>query len=255
VDGVRGGGDEDRPGVVALLHPGEQGPDHTGGDPTVEGAAAGGTCGPLFDLVDPEDAGGHGGGDLEGRPQVGLGLADKGAVDPAHVEPEQRQVPRPGGCLGGERLAAPLDPEQQDAAWGLQAEVSGFLAEGPRPAAQPVLQEVEAAHVVQGVPGVVVLQDPCAAEGLGLLLVDGPGSFLGPGAVADEGEGEGVLGFGPGEACRCLHKEAAGLPGDGDGGAFGDVVGDALDVLPVRQRVVENEQVLFEFRGDHQPGA
>jgi hypothetical protein len=79
--------------------------------------------------------------------------------------------------------------------------------------------------------------------------------FLGPGAVADEGQGEGVFGFCPGEACRCLHQEAAGLLRDGYGGAFGDVVGDALDVLPVRQRVVEDEQVLFEFRGDHELGA
>ena len=102
---VVGGADDEDVGLV-VVQPREQVPEEPGGDPGVAPAAAGGAGQRLLDLVDHQDAGGHGVGQRQGPADVGLRLADERAHQGADVEHQRRpaglDAERPAeGALAG----------------------------------------------------------------------------------------------------------------------------------------------------------
>src|SRR5207245_2251531 len=66
----------------------------------------------LLDLVDVEDARGHGLREAEGALRPRLGLADETAEDPGHLEPKEREAPAPRAGAGQEARAGARGPEE-----------------------------------------------------------------------------------------------------------------------------------------------
>ncbi|GAA3070251.1 hypothetical protein GCM10020254_12560 [Streptomyces goshikiensis] len=104
----------------------------------------------LLDLVDPQDAGRDPVGRLQGLPEAALGLAEVLAVDGAHVEPVQRQLPLRGDGLRGQRLAAAGDADEQYPARRPQVGGAQVGLEQAAPAPEPVAEVGEPADRVVG---------------------------------------------------------------------------------------------------------
>lgn len=102
---IIGGGNDEYRGFL-FLHPCDQTAENTGLCAAVSlHAADAGKA--LIDLVDPQNAGGHGLGNLDHFTGAGFRLADIAAHQTADIQPEQRHMPLLTDGLGAKDLPVP----------------------------------------------------------------------------------------------------------------------------------------------------
>ena len=159
------GGGDDKNRVLLFLEPGEECTEQSSTQPTILVAAA--LHGHRFlDFVDPEDGRRHRLGHRDGFAEVLFRLADVFVEQPAGVQLEQRKPPLPSDDLGRERLAAPLNPDDKDAARRVQVELAGLLGESHSGPLEPALEIVESAERIAIVLDRIVLQQSTVADDL-----------------------------------------------------------------------------------------
>ena len=142
---IRGADDEHR--RVFLREPGQKSPEHARGGAAVgcAGALRADEC--LVNFVHPQHRRRDGLRHANRAPDIFLRRPDKAAEHPAHVEPQQRQLPQPRDRLGAKTFAAALHAEQQNAFRRRQTERPRLVGERDGAFDQPVLQHRQAADV------------------------------------------------------------------------------------------------------------
>ena len=118
----------------------------------------------FFDFVDPEDDRRHHFRLAEGFAQPPFGFADVFVIQGADIHPQQRPMPGRGDRFCRERFSRALDPEHQDAAQALDAELSGFLAERLFSLFEPELEPAQAADFVHANGRLHVLEQSIAGD-------------------------------------------------------------------------------------------
>ena len=100
-------------GAAGVLQPGQQVAEHPGRRPTVRMGGALHPVDPFLHLVGVQDAGGDGFHDARHLAGAVLALAHEAAEQPAHVEPDDGQVPAHTDRLGDEALGRARDAGEQ----------------------------------------------------------------------------------------------------------------------------------------------
>ena len=107
-----------------LRHPGE----HAGQNPLAGPAVTASVpAEALVDLINPQHAGGHGLGPLNGFPGAGFTGADQPREQPAHIQAQQWHRPASGDRLCRERFAGSLGTDQQNTAGCGQPEAARIV--------------------------------------------------------------------------------------------------------------------------------
>ena len=150
----------------------------------------------------------------------------------------------------------PCTPRSRSPLGSGRPKLSRRLAEGRGPSAQPELEVVDPADLLQPLLDRVVLEEPALADDLALLVEDELHVAGVEAVVLGDGLGEGVLGLGEGEALGGLDEGVGVAAVDVDGGAvvlaqhLHDLGQELAQVLEGGQGDVEDRHVLLELGGD-----
>ena len=124
----------------------------------------------LVDFIDPEHAGSHRFGPLDGFSRSCLTGAHQAGEQASHIQSEQRHGPAACNRFGGEGLAGALGTHKKHAPGHRQAETACLIREGSMTLLQPVFESVETSDRLSPGGGRAELQHLASSDRLPLLF-------------------------------------------------------------------------------------
>ena len=223
---VIGGGDDENGGFL-FLHPGNEAAEYASLRAAVSLHAADASKA-LIHLIDPEDAGGHGFGNLDHFPGSRFRFADITTHQPADIQPEQRHMPLLADGLGAERLAGALNTDDKNTLGVRQTELLRLFRKGHAAGDNPAFEDIHTADGAHGFFGMEELQYLGFADDLLFFFQNELEVIQRDFAAAGQRVGKDGLDRGDGKALESAYKLLEAFPVH----IHHNILGDIGDVLP-----------------------